>query len=79
MLWPPVDLIHYGKKGMQRQVTKQEQLGRIYRIEAGTSTRKERIQKALKKPVKEISKEQLDEFFQRIGSTKMCDITITEE
>jgi hypothetical protein len=72
-------LEHYGTKTKQRKKTQPENLGRIFRVEAGTTTRRARIQKvkqALETSSEDVPTESLDEFLNRVCSVKLCDINI---
>lgn len=53
-------LDHYGVKGMTWGTTKEQSLDRIYRVEAGTSSRRDKIQKARKALVKDVVKDDID-------------------
>jgi hypothetical protein len=59
-------LEHYGVKGMTWGSTKQEILDRIYRVESGTSIRRERIKKTRQKKLKDVIKEEPDKDIQKV-------------
>ena len=50
-------LEHHGVKGMQWETTRQQTLDRIYRVAAGTASRKEKQKEMLKLLTKDIMKD----------------------
>lgn len=76
-------LEHYGVKGMRWGSTQLESLDRIYRMEAGTTSRKENSQKKAKKQKRQngsdFNKLSLEDFLGKVGGVRLSDIVLPDQ
>ena len=86
---------HYGVKGMTWGSTQTQTLDRVYRVAAGTESRKAKLKKALKKSAKEVIKEPvkmealpeetkksgilLKDFLEQVGPVRLADLESSDE
>lgn len=73
-------LDHYGVKGMRWGSTQLESLDRIYRVEAGTTTRRKKTaSKQKRQNGSKKTKEEIDVFLEKVGAVRFIDIISPEE
>lgn len=87
-------LEHYGVKGMKWGSTQQQSLDRIFRVEAGTTSRRENLERARKALAKVKEEEELkkkrqngsdfdessiEDFLTKIGAVRFIDIAAQDQ